>query len=148
VGKKSTLTSSREVFFLLPFPDDVTILMLVKVVQTLKNVRQSFFLSKKSSFDRLEFFLGPPRKPKDDETIVKYVLRSVVSKVARRLAPRNRQKNQNNNKDADANNDNQQQENQENNGVDQSQPRQPRRGRGRGGRQGGYFIEQGKIKLQ
>jgi hypothetical protein len=69
----------------------------------------------------------------------------MVSKVARRLAPRNRRRDQINNKEGGANNDNQQQDNQDNNDVEQSQTRFPRRGRGqRGGRQGGgYFMEQG-----
>ncbi len=98
----------------------------------------------KSLFYLFKFFLGQPPKPKDDETIVKIVVRSIVSKVARRLASRNRRRSQTNPREGGANNDNQQQENQDNNDVDQSQARYPRRGRGRrGGYQGGYFMQQG-----
>jgi len=108
-----------------------------------------YFFSSKFIILSILMRLGQPRKPKDDETIIKYVVRNMVSKVARRLAPRNRRRSQTNNKEAGANNDNQQQDNQDNNDVDQSQPRYPRRGRGwRGGYPGGgYFMEQGKIKL-
>jgi hypothetical protein len=75
------------------------------------------------------------KKPKDDETIVKYLLRSMVNKVARRLAPRNRHRIRANTKEAVENT----------NIVDESQPRAARRGGRRGVRPGNdYFIEQGK----
>ncbi len=113
-------------------------------MQKLKNVCH---FSSKIIILFILILLGQPRKPKDDETIVKYVVRNMVSKVARRLAPRNRRRSQTNNKEAGANNDNQQQENQDNNDVEQSQTQYPRRGRGRGRRGGhpggGYFMEHG-----
>ncbi len=78
------------------------------------------------------------KKPKDDETIVKYLLRSMVNKVARRLAPRNRHRIRANTKEAVENT----------NIVDESQPRAARRGGRRGVRPGNdYFIEQGKKMI-
>jgi hypothetical protein len=70
---------------------------------------------------------------------VKNILRNLVSKVARRLAPRNRRQSQTNPKETTDNN---------NTDVDQSQTHNVRRGgRGRrGGRPGnGYFMDQGNI---
>lgn len=93
---------------------------------------------------------GPPQKPKDDETIVKNVVRNLVLKVSRRLAPKHRRRSRTNAKEGGTNNDNQQQDNQENNDVDQQQPRQPRRGRGRrGGNRpdSGYYMQPGKKRL-
>jgi hypothetical protein len=114
--------------------------MQVKVEPKRKNVSISFL----NYLSSLAFLIGQPPKPKDDETIVKNVVRNIVSKVARRLAPRNRRRSQTNNKEAGTNNDNQQQDN---NDIDQQQSYYPRRGRGRGrGRPyGGYFMEQGKT---
>jgi hypothetical protein len=71
----------------------------------------------------------------------------MVSKVARRLAPRHPRRSQTNNKEGGGNNDNQQ-DNQDNQDVDHPQTGYPRRGRGRrGGRPGGYFMEQSKINF-
>lgn len=126
----------------------MTILKITKVVQKRKNVCKS---SSKPIFTSIDIRLETPRKPKDDETIIKNVLNKIVIKVARRLAPRRiRRQSQTNNKNSATNNENQQQQddNQGNNDVDQFQNRNPRRGGGRrgNGRPGrGYFIEQGKI---
>jgi hypothetical protein len=68
----------------------------------------------------------------------------MVSKVARRLAPK-RQRSRTNNKEGGPDNDNQQQDNTD---VDRPQSGYPRRGRGgRGGGRprGGYFMEHSKI---
>ena len=75
---------------------------------------------------------------------MKNVVRNLVLKVSRRLAPRNRRRSRNNAKEGATNNDNQQQDNQDNNDVDQ---RQPRRGRGRrGGNRpdSGYYMQPGE----
>ena len=61
----------------------------------------------------------------------------MVSKVARRLAPRNRRNSRVNIKDNAENKTD----------VEQSQPRNARRG-GRGRPGNGYFIERGKIIIQ
>lgn len=69
---------------------------------------------------------------------MKTLVRSLVNKVARRLAPRYRKRSQANPKETT-----------ENNPVDGEQkppqPRNPRRGRGARHRGNGYFIEHGKI---
>lgn len=83
-----------------------------------------------------------PKKPKDDETIIKYLLRSMVGKVARRLAPRRRTQSRANAKDANENTTD----------VEQSQTHNIGRGKRhrRGGNRSGngYFIEQGKKFIQ
>ena len=80
---------------------------------------------------------------------MKSVVRKMVMKVSRRLAPRNRRRSRTNNKEGGANNDNQQ-DNQDDGNVDQSQTHFARRGRNRRGgySAGGYFIEPGKIHAQ
>jgi hypothetical protein len=81
------------------------------------------------------------RKPKDDATIVKDVLRRLVNKVAHRSATRNRQRSRANTKDATENHAD----------VEQSQTSTARRGGRvrRGGRpSNGYFIEQGINIIQ
>ncbi|CAF4446781.1 unnamed protein product [Rotaria socialis] len=82
------------------------------------------------------------KKPKDDETIVKNVLRFMVNKVARRLAPRYRRQSHQNKKDAT-----------DNATTDVEKPqtrttsgRRGRRGGGGGGGRlpgNGYFMEHG-----
>ena len=94
--------------------------------------------------------VGSTPKPKDDETIVKNVVRRLVIKVARRLTPKNARRNRNQPKEAGTGtNENQEQDNNENREVGQNESRPPRRGRGRrGGRPGnnGYFMDPGKIE--
>jgi hypothetical protein len=100
---------------------------------------------------RSQFFdrVGPPRKPKDDETIVKILLRNLVTKVARRLQPKNSRRNRNNGKEAVHNDDPNQQDqhDQDSKDVDQAHSQQTRRGRGRrGGRNdGGYYMDPGEF---
>lgn len=81
------------------------------------------------------------KKPKDDETIVKYLLRSMVGRVARRLTPRVRRRSRANTKDANENNTNNVEQSQTNNASRGGRNR--RAGRARPGN--GYFIEQGKT---
>jgi len=83
-----------------------------------------------------------PRKPKDDETIVKYVVRNLVSKVARNLRKERRSQA---NKEGEADNDNQQQDN---TGVSQSQSNNIQRGNGRRGRGRGYYANQGRTNFK
>ncbi|CAF4814369.1 unnamed protein product [Rotaria sp. Silwood1] len=83
---------------------------------------------------------APIKKPKDDETIVKNVVRYMVNKVCRRLAPRYRRRSRAYTKETITNNNNIN----KNTDVEKPQINNAQRGRHSGRRRGnGYFIEQG-----
>lgn len=95
--------------------------------------------------------LGPPAPPKDDETIVKMVVRRIVNIVSRRVPGKNRRRFRSRPKTNVNNNENQpqkpNQDNQDNQEIDASQPNSARDGRGRNApRSGnGYYPDPSKL---